>query len=831
MWAAFQRLVLRRPGVVVLAAVLSAVPMTWWSVQLFGDLRSDLRELLPEGARSVQTLRELERRFGGFSQLSIIVRSPDRAANRRFSDDLVAALGSVEGIRSARNKLGEEKAFFESRWPLFVSLPDLQLIEERLEDAIHEAKARANPLLVDVESDGDPGPVTLELDDVLAKYEKEKALASRFPDDYFEAQDGSMIAVIVRRRGLAFGLEDSKRLLAAVEQRVAELQPARYHAALEVGLGGDVKNILEVHESLVEDLVTATAIVTVLLLVVVVGYYRRWRATLLIGVPLLIGTAWTFGISHFAIGYLNSSSAFLAAIVPGNGINFGLIMLARYLEERRRDLPTDLAMEQAVRHTWRATSTAALAASVAYGSLVATDFLGFKHFGIIGGIGMVVCWLSTFLVLPALVLWTERWRPMALESELRLPLPAPGSLSARPAAWVTRHPRSLATAGVVTALVAGGVAVAFLDDPFEKDFHKLRNTDAMAEGSAGYWESKVDEIFDRYLNPQVIVAERVEDVPDVVRVLQKVIDEGGARSPIVEVTAMSTLVPTEQAAKLEVIDRIRGLISEDLIAQLDEDQAALARKYRPPEGLTAFAAADLPESIRADFRELDGTEGRVVLVLPNLALNLYHADEIERVAEVMRAVRLPDGRLVESSGNFVIYSDMLSAVGHDGPRATLYSFGGVVLLCLIVFRRPRRVAIVVGSLLAGVAWMGAGLALWDLKINFLNFIGLPITFGIGVDYAVNVFARGLIEDREHAPGEAARRAVTATGGAVVLCSLTTIIGYGSLLVARNGALVSFGKVAILGEITCLIGAMLVMPAWMMLWPDSGVRAAASPARS
>jgi predicted RND superfamily exporter protein len=290
-------------------------------------------------------------------------------------------------------------------------------------------------------------------------------------------------------------------------------------------------------------------------------------------------------------------------------------------------------------------------------------------------------------------------------------------------------------------------------------------------------------------------------------------------------------VLTEQATKLEVIDRIHNLISEDLIAQLDEDQAALARKYRPPEGLTAFAAADLPESIRADFRELDGTEGRVVLVLPNLALNLYHADEIERVAEVMRAVRLPDGRLVESSGNFVIYSDMLSAVGHDGPRATLYSFGGVVLLCLIVFRRPRRVAIVVGSLLAGVAWMGAGLALWDLKINFLNFIGLPITFGIGVDYAVNVFARGLIEDREHAPGEAARRAVTATGGAVVLCSLTTIIGYGSLLVARNGALVSFGKVAILGEITCLIGAMLVMPAWMMLWPDSGVRAAASPARS
>jgi hypothetical protein len=55
-----------------------------------------------------------------------------------------------------------------------------------------------------------------------------------------------------------------------------------------------------------------------------------------------------------------------------------------------------------------------------------------------------------------------------------------------------------------------------------------------------------------------------------------------------------------------------------------------------------------------------------------------------------------------------------------------------------------------------------------------------------------------------------------TGGAVALCSLTTIIGYGSLLIADNQALAGFGLLASLGEVTCLSAALLALPAWLLL---------------
>src|SRR5690606_21215749 len=97
----------------------------------------------------------------------------------------------------------------------------------------------------------------------------------------------------------------------------------------------------------------------------------------------------------------------------------------------------------------------------------------------------------------------------------------------------------------------------------------------------------------------------------------------------------------------------------------------------------------------------------------------------------------------------------------------------------------------------------------DLKINFLNFIALPITFGIGVDYGVNIFER-YRQEKDMSIG----RVVRETGGAVGLCALTTLLGYGSLLIAQNQAFVSFGLLAVLGEIACVVAAIVTLPAFL-----------------
>ena len=107
--------------------------------------------------------------------------------------------------------------------------------------------------------------------------------------------------------------------------------------------------------------------------------------------------------------------------------------------------------------------------------------------------------------------------------------------------------------------------------------------------------------------------------------------------------------------------------------------------------------------------------------------------------------------------------------------------------------------------------MAGGVLGFQLKINFLNFVALPITFGIGVDYGVNIFHRY----RQEGPGSIIS-VIKGTGGAVLLASATTTIGYGSLLIAGNQAFVSFGKLAVLGELTCVTAAVIALPAVLHL---------------
>ena len=131
----------------------------------------------------------------------------------------------------------------------------------------------------------------------------------------------------------------------------------------------------------------------------------------------------------------------------------------------------------------------------------------------------------------------------------------------------------------------------------------------------------------------------------------------------------------------------------------------------------------------------------------------------------------------------------------------------MVLVVVFLFRARATTAYVIGALVVGVLWLGGAVMAMGVKINFANFIAFPITFGIGVDYPVNVVSR-YVEDGERDM----RGAVRSTGSAVALCSLTTVIGYSSLLLAQNRALFLFGVVAVLGEIACLGAALTLLPA-------------------
>ena len=197
-----------------------------------------------------------------------------------------------------------------------------------------------------------------------------------------------------------------------------------------------------------------------------------------------------------------------------------------------------------------------------------------------------------------------------------------------------------------------------------------------------------------------------------------------------------------------------------------------------------------------------------------LTKQLWQSDGLETFVERLRAAAAavpPGERPGRVAGYLPLAADITASLERDGPRASLLALIFVAVLVAFVFRRGaggRATGIaVLATLVVGVVWMVAVTLRLGIKINFANFAAFPITFGIGVDYAVNIMAR-FRQERELGRDRLERdpsnepacsdilRAIASTGGAVTLCSLTTIIGYSSLLLAKNQALFLFGAVAV-----------------------------------
>ena len=254
------------------------------------------------------------------------------------------------------------------------------------------------------------------------------------------------------------------------------------------------------------------------------------------------------------------------------------------------------------------------------------------------------------------------------------------------------------------------------------------------------------------------------------------------------------------------------MIKPGALSSLDARHRPAVEALARTTELRPVVLQDLPARLREAFRERDGTSGRMVLVTPSLEHVTKQAgkDQLE-FARRIRAVAqeaVPQARV---AGTLMLTSDIIGEVMADGALAAALSFAAVLAITALLLRSLRQAAWVIASLCLGVLWLAGSMGALGLKLNFVNFVVVPITFGIGADYAVNLYLR-----YRQLGGGNLEQALAASGGAVALCSATTIIGYSALLVADNRAIFSFGLTAVMGEFACLAAALVALPAALSL---------------
>ena len=649
--------------------------------------------------------------------------------------------------------------------------------------------------------------------------------------EHLLAKDGRLGFVLLRLAkaqggfaGSSAATDELRRLIGLVSLR---------HPGVTIGLTGlPVMEDDEMRTSQ-QSMVWASGLSLAAVVVVIIAGFGGVRHALMANGVLVIGMAWAFAWATGSVGHLNILSVTFTVTMIGVGIDYGTYYIGRYLEMRRRGLACEAALLETSASVGPGILTGAITTAVAFFSAALTSFVGVAELGLIAGGGILLCCAAELLVLPAVIAWVDRGR---LGRTIPVPVPVHEWL-----APVSRYPKFVALAGMAcTMAVAGGLHELAYD-------HNLLNMQAEGLESVAV-EKKLLEECDQSVWYALSISDSREQLLELKKKLV-------ALPSVERVDEIASLLPVDEELKRPLIERIRSRLAalperppEIPVDRLDALGETLAWAHteaaKQPGGLrTAWhlertrdtlrrltpedcyravatfqqrAAGDLLSRLHALASVADPEPPQLADLPPSLVdrfvgssgkhlLKIYGRGDIwnfESLKKFVHEVRSVDPR---ATGNPLQAYEASLEMKRSYEQAALYSLAVIVVVLWLDFGSVAHALLAILPLFVGMLQMLGLMGLVGIDLNPANLIGIPLILGIAVDYGVHI-----MHDALERPGP--YRISASTANSVLVDALTTVLGFGALMVASHKGLESLGRVLTLGVTTCTLTSLVLLPA-------------------
>ena len=667
---------------------------------------------------------------------------------------------------------------------------------------------------------------------------------SDLSSQYLLAKDGTLGFALVRiaksQDGFAGASEATDEL-----RRLLDVVSAR-HPQVEIGLTG--LPIMEDDEmrSSQNSMIKASMLSLIAVAVVIVAGFGGVRHALLANGVLMIGMAWAFAWATISVGHLNILSVTFAVTMIGVGIDYGTYYVGRYLALRRSGQDCEAALLGASATVGPSILTGAITTSIAFFSAAHTSFVGVSELGMIAGGGILLCAVAELFVLPATIALVDRSGFFPT-----VPEPVPVHHWLRP---VMRYPRFAVLASMAAILLTSSGVHDLVYD------HNLLNMQPeglesvelekklLTECDQSVWYAlSIADTREELLS----LKEQFEALPTVERVDQIAsllpVDEDlkrpaieqirgrlaglPERPPQIPVDRIDALVETLAWAQAEAAKRPGGLRSAwhleqcgDILRQMPPQQSSLVlagfQQAVAGDMLTRMHALqavsdpepprleDLPESLVDRFV---GSSGKQLLKIYGRG-DIWDFDSLQKFVQDVRSI---DPRV---TGHPLQAYEASLEMKRSYEQAAVYSAIVILFVLWFDFRNLVHSCLAVLPLVAGMLQTLGIMGLVGIPLNPANLIGIPLVFGIAVDYGVHI-----VHDYLERPGT--YRISPSTANSVLVDALTTILGFGALMVASHRGLESLGRVLTLGVTSCTITSLVFLPAVLRILPRRKVAAA------
>ena len=838
------------PWWVIAGAIVLAAVSTWYAASHF-SMTTDINQLISSNSPGRQRELAFERAFPQFDSIIAVIDAPTPELVEQATGALVARLSQQKNFfRSVQDLQGS--SLFAQNGLLFEPIDELapqmsmlsqaqRLIEVLAGDPSLRGVVRALQFGLlgvqggNIKLDDMTWPMTLAantLDQVKAN--QPASFSWRVLVQGHEAKTADLRRFVKLTAVLDYSeLEPGLKASNAVRQAAADLNLASaYQAPLR--LTGPVPMNDDQFATIKENAVL-NAVVTIAVVLFILWMALRWmRIIFAVFVSLVVGLSATAALGMLLVGTLNLISVYFAVLFVGLGVDFGIQFSVRYRAERHEVDGLYEALLHAGRRAGAPLTLAGLATAAGFLSFLPTAYRGLSELGLIAGLGMLIAFVTSITLLPALL---SRLKPRSEPHPLGYALLAPVD------DFLERYRVPIL---IGTALVILGASPLLFWLRFDFNPMNLRNPNV--ESVATFLqlekeqESGINDI--QALEPTLPAADqlavKLRALPQVARVV-----------------TLSTFIPDHQQQKLPLIQSAAKTLDPALnppsvsppptdaenVAIINSTVNALNRLAGSAPGPGAAAAkrlaADMTALAKADQATRQRAETAFVQPLRtalDVLRNLLKAHEVTRdnlPPELVGQWMTPDGQArleIAPSGNtdnnatlrtFAHAVQSVAPNATEGPISILearrtiitafleagaYALLSIAVLLWITLRRVGDVLLtLIPLLVAGVVTLEICVAI-DLPLNFANIIALPLLLGVGVAFKI-YYIMAWREGQTKLLQSVLTRAVT-------FSACTTATAFGSLYFSSDPGTSSMGKLLAISLLTTMTAAALFQPVLM-----------------
>ncbi len=765
-------------GFFAILALLSIYPINnlKWEIQLQDSLK---------GIGTQQDYEAIERNFGGLGSLTIVLQSEDSLANYNLAENFAKAFENDSLIHFI--EWTADFNFFKKNRLLYASENDLMQVVNHIDSIKEKEVLKNNPLFVSLAPEEiEPDSIDLNKDTASVIQGIEEKYFKNLQQS-FANSSGTIRVIDVYPTHSISDLQANRVLYSKAKDFFEKNAQSK---GVQVYYSGKVYDSIQTGRMLLPEAKSAgSAAALAILILLILHFYKQPQLIVISAIPIALPVVFTMAIAYLLYGRISLYTLSLWLLLPGQACQIITHVLTRYFHEREKNLGPTLSTESAILGIGPTVAASSLIMAGLFISLILVPLPGLQEFGVLGAIGSLLNLAVCPLVSTALLQFLQRKKPF----HVQIPI------------YVQRRPMRILSNKMnwaIIILLSSASLVGFIYSGFNLSFlYDFKQTEIQHDQQEVL--GLIQETGFVPYDPVIVMLPDSSYNDDMVLDFQH-LQSRGSVPDLGRLYTQYQFLPKETLLKKELIEKLREMINDDVLAALgSQDSASVIEMLNSYEN--DIKEFELSDHIRRKFSDKNGNSGIFAFIIPNVDANNGLA--CRRINKQIRQLEGVQDNKFKVCGTTILRATVLDLILANIDKSIILGTILLWFLLLLYYNKLSRAFFTMLPSIFAMCWVTTVTHFTNIQISAYSSLAFVLLIGASVDGSLQLWA-SYYEKQE---GTTALSVLRTKFSSVVFAQLAALIGGFAMLFSSHPGIKSIGQITLIGMICIFVSQFTIYP--------------------